>query len=89
MLPPHRGASITGRSQKSAWPQWHSTASARHLAGLLVRLGNFETYSGECVSRSSADAALHRHIQEVTAGARASLEAALERVAEEEGIPLP
>jgi DNA-binding transcriptional MerR regulator len=60
-----------------------------HLVDLLVRLGNFETYSGECVIRSPADAALHRYLQQVTAGARASLEAALARVAEEEGIPLP
>ena len=60
-----------------------------HLVDLLVRLGNFETYSGECVSRSPADAVLHRHLQQVTAGARASLEEALARVAEEEGIPLP
>jgi MerR family transcriptional regulator, light-induced transcriptional regulator len=60
-----------------------------HLADLLMRLGNFETYSAECESRSPADAELHHYLSEVAASARALLETALVRVAEAEGLSLP
>lgn len=60
-----------------------------HLSELLVRLGNFETYSAECESSSPADAALHHYLKDVAGNARALLEAALVRVAEAEGLPLP
>ena len=60
-----------------------------HLSDLLVRLGNFETYSAECESRSPADAALHHYLKNVAGNARALLEAALLRVVEAEGISLP
>jgi DNA-binding transcriptional MerR regulator len=60
-----------------------------HLADLLVQLGNFETYSAECESRSPADAALHHYLKDVAGNARAMLEAALLRVVEAEGISLP
>jgi DNA-binding transcriptional MerR regulator len=60
-----------------------------HLSELLVRLGNFETYSAECESRSPADAALHHYLKDVAGNARAMLEAALLRVVEAEGISLP
>lgn len=60
-----------------------------HLSDLLVRVGNFETYSAECESRSPADAALHHYLKNVAGNARAMLEAALLRVVEAEGIPLP
>jgi MerR family transcriptional regulator, light-induced transcriptional regulator len=60
-----------------------------HLADLLMRLGNFETYSAECESRSPTDAALHHYLNEVAGSARALLEAALTRVAEAEGLALP
>jgi DNA-binding transcriptional MerR regulator len=60
-----------------------------HISELLVRLGNFETYSAECESRTPADAALHRYLKEVTGNARALLEEALVRVVEAEGISLP
>ncbi len=60
-----------------------------HLADLLIRLGNFETYSAECESRTPADAALHRYLKEVTGNARALLEEALIRVVQAEGISLP
>jgi DNA-binding transcriptional MerR regulator len=60
-----------------------------HLADLLTRLGNFETYSAECESRTPADAALHRYLKEVTSNARALLEEALVHVVQAEGIPLP
>ncbi len=57
-----------------------------HIADLLVRLGNFETYSAECESRSPADAALHQYLAQITGNARAMMEIALERVVESEGI---
>jgi MerR family transcriptional regulator, light-induced transcriptional regulator len=60
-----------------------------HVAELLIRLGNFETYSAECESRTPADAALHRYLKEVTGNARALLEEALVRVVQAEGISLP
>lgn len=61
----------------------------RHVVELVMLLGNFETYSAECVSRSPADAALHGHLQRVSGQARAMFEAALVRVAEADAIPLP
>jgi len=61
----------------------------RHVTDLLVRLGNFETYSAECENRDTADAALHRLIREITGRARTLLEGALTRIAAAEGIPLP
>lgn len=60
-----------------------------HLSELLVRMGNFETYSAECKSRSPADAALHHYLMQVAGTARALLEDALVRVVEAEGISLP
>ena len=60
-----------------------------HIADLLVRLGNFETYSAECESRSPADAALHQYLAQITGNARAMMEVALERVVEAEGLALP
>jgi DNA-binding transcriptional MerR regulator len=60
-----------------------------HLADLLMRLGNFETYSTECESRSPADAELHHYLSEIAGSARALLETALVRVAEAEGLALP
>jgi len=60
-----------------------------HLAELLVRLGNFETYSAECENSSPADAALHHYLKDTAGNARAMLEDALIRVAKAEGLPLP
>lgn len=60
-----------------------------HIADLLVRLGNFETYSAECESRGPADAALHQYLAQITGNARAMMEIALVRVLEAEGIALP
>lgn len=57
-----------------------------HIAELLVALGNFETYSGECENRSPADAKLHQYLKQVTGNARAMMEIALQRVVEAEGI---
>jgi len=60
-----------------------------HLSELLVRLGNFETYSADCESSSPTDAELHRYLKEIAGNARAMLEVALIRVAEAEGLRLP
>ena len=60
-----------------------------HIADLLVRLGNFESYSADCESRSPADASLHRYLAQVTGNARAMMEMALVRVIEAEGIAMP
>jgi DNA-binding transcriptional MerR regulator len=57
----------------------------RHLAELVMKLSAFERYSDECTSRSAQDAALHRYLGDVSNRACAMIEAALERVAREEG----
>lgn len=61
----------------------------RHVAELVKLLGDFETYSAECIQRSPEDAALHSHLQRVAGSARAMFEDALLRVAEAESLPLP
>jgi DNA-binding transcriptional MerR regulator len=58
----------------------------RHLAEIVTLLVGFEQYSTECASQNRKDAALHRHLCEVTSAARAMLEQALERVVIEEGL---
>jgi len=61
----------------------------RHLAEIVTLLTSFELYSSECVSRSEADAALHRHLNGVAGVARTLFEQALERVVIEEGLVVP
>lgn len=61
----------------------------RHVAELLMQLSHFESYSTQCAQRSPADAELHSYLQQTAAAARASFEAALERVALAEGLFLP
>ena len=61
----------------------------RHLAEIVTLLVGFELYSTECAARNQADAALHRHLHEVTSVARSMLEQALERVVVEEGLVVP
>lgn len=58
----------------------------RHLAELLIQLGQFEAYSAQCASRDAEDAALHRDLQRVSGQARLLLEEALARVAQAEGL---
>lgn len=60
----------------------------RHLAEIVTQLAGFERYSADCLSRSPADAALHRHLSALAGTARALFEQALERVAVAEGLPL-
>ncbi|MEM7504947.1 MAG: MerR family transcriptional regulator [Pseudomonadota bacterium] len=57
-----------------------------HLAQLVGDLTAFEIYSAQCANRDENDAALHRYLHQTTAQARALIEAALERVADAEGI---
>jgi DNA-binding transcriptional MerR regulator len=59
-----------------------------HLVDLINSMAAFETYSRECENRNTQDAQIHAFLG-VTAGrSRAMLEAALERVAEFEGIDI-
>ena len=61
----------------------------RHMAELLLMIGSFERYSAQCASRNSMDAQLHQDLGLAAGQARAILEAALERLARAEGLPLP
>tara|TARA_R110002096_G_scaffold273422_9_gene467297 strand:- start:34919 stop:35890 length:972 start_codon:yes stop_codon:yes gene_type:complete len=60
----------------------------QHLASLLFSLTAFEAYCAECENRSPEDAQLHAYLHESTASSRASIEQALERVIEAEGIQI-
>lgn len=60
----------------------------RHVAELLMQLSSFEAYSAGCVNRDSADSDLHAYLHQVAGASRALFEAALERVARHEGLPL-
>jgi len=61
----------------------------RHLAEIVMQLVSFERYSADCLSRSPADAALHRQLSALAGTARSMFEQALERVMVQEGVPLP
>lgn len=61
----------------------------RHVAELLMQLSHFEAYSAGCANRDPADAAMHRHLQQVAGTARALFEDALERLAIHEGLLQP
>jgi len=76
-------AGITGASSTLA------CECPRHMAELLLMIGSFERYSAQCASRNSADAQLHLDLHQSAGQARMILEAALERLAHAEGIPLP
>ncbi len=100
---PNRAAAPRAATERFAPPRWDEGALRNfvsrsttvtcecpgHVADLLVQLARFERYSAECAHRNAADVALHRHLQHITAQARARFEEALERVAEHEGWPLP
>ena len=60
----------------------------RHLAEIVTLLVGFELYSTECAARNQNDAALHRHLHEVTGAARTMLEQALARLVIEEKLVL-
>ncbi len=59
-----------------------------HLVQLISSLVAFEQYSRECENRNVDDAALHAFLHAATAHARATMEAALARVVEAEGIDI-
>jgi hypothetical protein len=61
----------------------------RHLSDILLMLGSFERYSAQCAARTPADALLHEQLHHAAGSARMLLEAALERLARAEGLPLP
>ncbi|AUT46639.1 MerR family transcriptional regulator [Achromobacter sp. AONIH1] len=61
----------------------------KHLADLLMMVGSFERYSAQCASRSADDAQLHSDLQRAAGQARAILEAAMEKLATAEGLPMP
>ncbi|NDG38255.1 MAG: MerR family transcriptional regulator [Betaproteobacteria bacterium] len=60
----------------------------RHLAEIVTLLVGFERYSSECASQHPDDAALHRHLHDVTSSARTMLEQALTRLVIEAGLVL-
>lgn len=60
-----------------------------HVVEILLSLGTFERYSGECAALEPADAELHRHLQRVAGSARAMFEDALVRIARSEKLALP
>ena len=57
-----------------------------HLVELINAMAAFETYSLECKNKNSEDAEVHALLHSTAGQARASLESALLRVAEFEGI---
>lgn len=61
----------------------------RHLSDILMMVGSFERYSAQCASRNQEDARLHRELELASGRARMVLEAAMERLALAEGLPLP
>ena len=60
-----------------------------HLADLLTKLNGFEQYSLECESSDPADASVHAMLYRAAAQCRQTLEGALQRVLEHEGIRTP
>lgn len=58
----------------------------RHLAELLLMVGSFERYSAQCASRNEYDALLHRELGRAAGQARATLEAAMERLVRAENL---
>ena len=60
----------------------------RHLAEIVTLLVGFEVYSTECAAQNPDDAALHRHLHDVTSSARTLLEQALARLVIEGGLVL-
>ena len=59
-----------------------------HIAKLLMDIGSFEKYSRECIDSDPAEAALHQHLGDISAQARALFEEALIAVATADGLQL-
>lgn len=60
----------------------------RHLADLISALSAFESYSADCEEASVQDAAIHAMLRSAAAHARATLETAVERLLDDEGLDL-
>ncbi len=60
----------------------------RHLAGLLMSLNGFVSYSEQCQDTSPKDAVIHRFLRNMAADAIASVEAGLELVLRAEDISM-
>ena len=61
----------------------------RHLCEILLMLNSFERYSAQCALSTAADALMHDQLKHAAGSARMLLEAALERLARADGLPLP
>lgn len=61
----------------------------RHLTEIVLMLNSFERYTTQCAVGRADDALLHEQLNHAVGSARVLLEAALERVARAEGLPLP
>ncbi len=57
-----------------------------HLVDLINSMAAFEAYSRECENKNAEDAEIHAYLYQTAGRSRAMLEAALQRVAEFEGI---
>jgi MerR family transcriptional regulator, light-induced transcriptional regulator len=86
-IPPRRynGADLTRIAASSPTVRCECP---HHLVQLVSSLVAFENYSQECENRNADDAALHAFLHAATAQARATMESALARVIEAEGIEL-
>ena len=60
----------------------------RHVAELLQQLVRFEAYSAECAQRDPEDAALHAYLQHLAGTSRVQFEAALQHIAQYEGLTI-
>jgi hypothetical protein len=60
----------------------------RHLAGLLMSLNGFVTYSEQCLDASPKDATVHRYLRTMAADAIAAIESGLELVLAAEDVDL-
>jgi DNA-binding transcriptional MerR regulator len=57
-----------------------------HLVDLINSMAAFEAYSRECENKNAEDAEIHAYLHQIAGRGRAMLEAALQRVAQFEGI---
>ncbi len=86
-IPPRRYASDALTRIAAASPTVRCECP-HHLVQLVSSLVAFENYSKECENRDADDAALHAFLHAATAQARATMESALARVIEAEGITI-
>jgi len=95
----HSSGSVPRNTEKKFSPEDLETISTldyslycecpRHLAGLLMSLNGFVSYSEQCLDTSPKDAAIHRFLRTMAADAIASIESGLQLVLTAEDITLP